>query len=69
VLFAGSGWERKGLRFALDAVAQTGKELRLLVAGRGDQRKFKSARGQFLGVVENMAALYGAADIFLLPTI
>jgi UDP-glucose:(heptosyl)LPS alpha-1,3-glucosyltransferase len=67
VLFAGSGWERKGLRFAIDALEQ--REMRLLVAGRGDQRKFKSARVQFLGVVEDMPALYGAADIFLLPTI
>jgi UDP-glucose:(heptosyl)LPS alpha-1,3-glucosyltransferase len=69
VLFAGSGWERKGLRFAIDAVEQCDKEMRLLVAGRGDQRKFKSNRVQFLGVVEEMPALYGAADIFLLPTI
>lgn len=69
VLFAGSGWERKGLRSAIDALERSGKEMRLLVAGRGDQRKFKSARVQFLGVVEDMPALYGAADIFLLPTI
>jgi UDP-glucose:(heptosyl)LPS alpha-1,3-glucosyltransferase len=69
VLFAGSGWERKGLRFAIDALEQSGKEMRLLVAGRGDQGKFKSARVQFFGVVEDMPALYGAADIFLLPTI
>ena len=69
VLFAGSGWERKGLRFALEAVEMSGKDMRLLVAGRGDKSKFKSARVQFLDVVQNMAALYGAADIFLLPTI
>lgn len=69
VLFAGSGWERKGLRFAIEAVEKCGKEVRLLVAGRGDQRKFKSARVQFLDVVQDMPALYGAADIFLLPTI
>ena len=69
VLFAGSGWERKGLRFAIEAVEKSGKEMRLLVAGRGDKREFKSARVQFLDVVHDMAALYGAADIFLLPTI
>ncbi len=69
VLFAGSGWERKGLRYAIHALEESGKDMRLLVAGRGDQRKFKSARVQFLGVVEDMAALYGAVDIFLLPTI
>ncbi|MEY2565145.1 MAG: UDP-glucose:(heptosyl)LPS alpha,3-glucosyltransferase [Verrucomicrobiota bacterium] len=69
VLFAGSGWERKGLRFATAAMEQSGKEMRLLVAGRGDQRRFKSKRVQFLGVVQDMPALYGAADIFLLPTV
>jgi UDP-glucose:(heptosyl)LPS alpha-1,3-glucosyltransferase len=69
VLFAGSGWERKGLRFAIEAVEASGKEMRLLVAGRGDKRRFKSARVQFLDVVRDMPALYAAADIFLLPTI
>jgi UDP-glucose:(heptosyl)LPS alpha-1,3-glucosyltransferase len=69
VLFAGSGWERKGLRFAIEAIEKSGKEMRLLVAGRGDKRKFKSSRVQFLDVIEDMPALYGAADIFLLPTI
>lgn len=69
VLFAGSGWERKGLRFAIDAIEKSGKEMRLLVAGRGDKRKFKSPRVQFLDVVQDMPALYGAADIFVLPTI
>jgi UDP-glucose:(heptosyl)LPS alpha-1,3-glucosyltransferase len=69
VLFAGSGWERKGLRFAIEAVEQSGETMRLLVAGRGDGRKFKSAHAEFLGVVQDMPALYGATDIFLLPTI
>ena len=69
VLFAGSGWERKGLRYAVDAVEKGGKEIRLLVAGRGEQKKFRSERVQFLGVVEDMPALYAAADIFLAPTL
>jgi UDP-glucose:(heptosyl)LPS alpha-1,3-glucosyltransferase len=72
VLFAGSGWERKGLRFAIEAIEaieKSGTQMRLLVAGRGDERKFRSARVRFLGVVQDMPTLYGAADIFLLPTI
>ena len=69
VLFAGSGWERKGLRFAIDAVARQEAPTRLLVAGRGDNRKFPLSRVQFLGVVREMESLYAAADIFLLPTI
>jgi UDP-glucose:(heptosyl)LPS alpha-1,3-glucosyltransferase len=69
VLFAGSGWERKGLRFAIEAVEASGRETRLIVAGRGDKRKFRAARIEFLDVVREMPALYAAADIFLLPTI
>jgi UDP-glucose:(heptosyl)LPS alpha-1,3-glucosyltransferase len=69
VLFAGSGWERKGLRFAIDAVEACAKEMHFLVAGRGDKRRFKSHRVQFLDVIRDMPALYAAADIFLLPTI
>jgi UDP-glucose:(heptosyl)LPS alpha-1,3-glucosyltransferase len=69
VLFAGSGWERKGLRFAIDAVERQSAKIKLLVAGRGEARKFSSARVQFLGVVREMPSLYHAADIFLLPTV
>ena len=69
VLFAGSGWERKGLRFAIEAAERCGKEMKLLVAGRGEDQKFNASRVQFLGVVEDMPSLYRAADIFLLPTL
>jgi UDP-glucose:(heptosyl)LPS alpha-1,3-glucosyltransferase len=69
VLFAGSGWERKGLRFAVEAVERSDKQIRLFVAGTGEQRKFRSPRVQFLGVVREMPSLYLAADIFLLPTL
>ena len=70
VLFAGSGWERKGLQFAIDAVeACKDPKIRLLVAGRGTERKFKSSRTQFLGELADLAPVYAASEIFLLPTI
>jgi UDP-glucose:(heptosyl)LPS alpha-1,3-glucosyltransferase len=69
VLFAGSGWERKGLRFAVEAVERQDKQMKFLVAGRGESGKFSSSRARFLGVVREMASLYHAADIFLLPTV
>ncbi len=70
VLFAGSGWQRKGLIFAIKAVeACNDPKMRLLVAGRGNRRRYKSVRAQFLGEVVDLARLYAAADIFLLPTI
>jgi UDP-glucose:(heptosyl)LPS alpha-1,3-glucosyltransferase len=72
VLFAGSGWGRKGLAFAIAAIDRLPDSLRpvLLVAGRGDPRRFAgSSRVRYLGPVANMAEQYAAADIFLLPTI
>jgi UDP-glucose:(heptosyl)LPS alpha-1,3-glucosyltransferase len=69
VLFAGSGWERKGLRFAIEAVERQNAHTKLFVAGRGESRKFSSRRARFLGVVREMPSLYHAADIFLLPTL
>jgi UDP-glucose:(heptosyl)LPS alpha-1,3-glucosyltransferase len=69
ILFAGSGWERKGLRFAIEAVERQDARMKFLVAGRGESRKFSSSRARFLGVVREMPSLYHAVDIFLLPTI
>jgi len=78
LLFAGSGWERKGLLFAIQAMALCkNKKLRLLVAGRGNETLYKTARlrfwreepVRFLGEVAQVAPLYAAADIFILPTI
>jgi UDP-glucose:(heptosyl)LPS alpha-1,3-glucosyltransferase len=69
-LFVGTGWERKGLRFAIEAVeADRNPKLRLLVAGRGDEKRYQSARAQFLGQVTEPAPIYAAADLFILPTI
>ena len=71
LLFAGSGWERKGLLFAMEAMAMCrNHNLRLLVAGRGDtQRYFKSKRVRFVGEIADLVPIYAAADIFILPTI
>jgi len=70
LLFAGSGWERKGLLFAIEAAALCGdRKIRLLVAGRGNQRLYKSKRVKFLGEVRDLVRAYAAADIFILPTI
>lgn len=70
LLFVGSGWERKGLRFAIEAMrAAALPQLRLLVAGRGNERGLPAAAVQFLGVVSNLPELYAAADVFVLPTL
>ena len=69
VLFVGSGWERKGLRFAIEAIDSLGENFWLFVAGRGNQKQFSSTRTKFLASVPSLPALYAAADIFLLPTL
>jgi UDP-glucose:(heptosyl)LPS alpha-1,3-glucosyltransferase len=70
LLFAGSGWQRKGLLFAIEATALCKeRKMRLLVAGRGNQHLYKSKRVKFLGEVADLVRVYAAADIFILPTI
>jgi UDP-glucose:(heptosyl)LPS alpha-1,3-glucosyltransferase len=67
-LFAGSGWERKGLRFAAEAVHGI-PGARLIVAGRGRLRGGVPPEVQLLGPVKQMETIYAAADVFVLPTI
>jgi UDP-glucose:(heptosyl)LPS alpha-1,3-glucosyltransferase len=78
LLFAGSGWERKGLLFAIEAAALCkDRKVQLLVAGRGNERLYKTRRlrfwreepVQFLGEIAEMLRVYAATDIFILPTI
>jgi len=78
LLFAGSGWERKGLLFAIQAMALcNNRKMRLLVAGCGEARRYKTTRlrfwredpVQFVGEVADLVPVYAAADIFILPTI
>ncbi len=72
LLFAGSGWERKGLAFAMQAFEVIKKErnAKLIVAGEGSQPRAISDDGVvFLGGVDCLTSLYEAADVFILPTL
>lgn len=75
LLFAGSGYERKGLATAIEALAQLGRA-RLVVIGRGDETRYRRLAGR-LGVTDRMCWLglrtdlerwYAAADLLVLPT-
>src|SRR5205085_577110 len=76
--FVGSGFARKGLATAIDALAATGRrDLRLVVAGKDRaMAKFvaQAARAgvgdrvTFLGGQEDVRFVYAASDCFILPT-
>lgn len=76
MLFLGSGWERKGLIFALSALAHLPQAV-LLVAGRdriGPWRRRAARLGvvervRFLGQRNDVPRLIAACDLLLLPTI
>jgi len=77
LLAAANNFRLKGVRYAIEAMAapELGDAL-LLVAGVGEieefaalaRRKGVADRVRFLGRVEDMPSLYGAADIFVHPT-
>jgi len=76
-LFVGSGFERKGLGPALEAVARLPRG-RLLVVGKdkhlGRYRRLAERLGLFrrvlfLGVQPDVGPYYGAADALVLPTL
>jgi glycosyltransferase involved in cell wall biosynthesis len=74
-LFVGGDWDRKGLPYAIDALAHA-PGWQLAVAGPGDPAPLRArarvagteARLRFLGPVKDTPRLYAAGDAFLLPT-
>jgi glycosyltransferase involved in cell wall biosynthesis len=74
-LFVGGDWERKGLRYAIDALTLA-PDWHLAVAGAGDQEPLLAraraagteSRLRFLGPVRRMPRLYAAGDALVLPT-
>jgi UDP-glucose:(heptosyl)LPS alpha-1,3-glucosyltransferase len=76
--FVGSGFARKGLTAAIDALASSGRrDFRLLVAGRDRatarfaayaDRAGVAEQVKFLGGIEDVRPVYAASDCFILPT-
>jgi UDP-glucose:(heptosyl)LPS alpha-1,3-glucosyltransferase len=78
VLFAGSGFERKGLATAVEALAGLeDRRSRLLVLGKGDTRAYRTVaermevarRIAWLGPRPDVERWYAAADALVLPTL
>ena len=77
-LFVGAGFERKGLRQALHALARLPATACLLIVGKDKhaptfvryaQQLGISARVRFVGAQRDVLPFYGAADAFVLPTL
>jgi UDP-glucose:(heptosyl)LPS alpha-1,3-glucosyltransferase len=75
LLFVGSGWERKGLKYLLRAVEQLqstapagldGTKLKLLVAGKGKVPAGVPGNVIFAGAMGDVEDAYAAADLFVL---
>jgi UDP-glucose:(heptosyl)LPS alpha-1,3-glucosyltransferase len=70
LLFAGSGWDRKGLKYAIQALGRiSNPNVCLLVAGTGKKLAHASKLVRFLGPVTDMQSLFLATDLFVLPTV
>jgi UDP-glucose:(heptosyl)LPS alpha-1,3-glucosyltransferase len=66
-LFLGTGWERKGLTVAIQAVEML-ESTELLVAGRGRADFYPCDKARFLGPVSDLPTLFAAADLLVAPT-
>lgn len=77
-LFVGSGYERKGLATAIEAMPELPDIAHLVVVGRDkDEARYRrlakelgvDARVRFEGAQIDPKPFYGAADVFVLPTV
>lgn len=77
-LYVGSGFERKGLRALLTAIARLEQACHLLVVGRDKKEQAYrqlagnlglAGRVHFAGGQKDTRPFYGAADAFVLPTL
>ncbi len=77
LLFVGSGFERKGLRYLIRALAILPEETVLVVIGKGRIAPYEKEaerlgiekRVRFLGPVKGATSYYPVADVFVLPSI
>jgi len=67
VAFIGSGWERKGLHFLINALQLLphSMPIRLLVAGKGRRPTNAPPNSIFTGPIANIESAYAAADLFV----
>lgn len=79
ILFVGSGFRRKGLRYLIEAISllREEKPLKVLVVAKGKKRPYLRLakrlgvknRIVFAGERKDLRKFYAASDLFILPTI
>lgn len=77
LLFAGTGFERKGLIYAIGAMRHLPQDAVLAVIGKGKARHYMNMarqwclaeRVKFIGPVEGIERYYAASDLLILPTL
>ena len=77
ILFVGSGWERKGLKFLLQSLTHLQFDnWRLVIMGKGKRTRFIQHADRrfhdkinFVEPVDEIEQYYAAADMFVLPSI
>lgn len=72
ILFVGSGFERKGVRFLLKSANRVPHPVTILIVGKGSPKSFgdlaKNQRIIFCGPRREIEKYYAASDIFVFPS-
>jgi UDP-glucose:(heptosyl)LPS alpha-1,3-glucosyltransferase len=77
ILFVGGQWERKGLKFLVEAMKHLEQGALLIVVGNGDEEKYRNLAREhgvedailFQGFKKDIAEYYLAADVLVLPSL
>jgi len=72
VLFVGSGFERKGVKYLIKAAESVSGQVSFMIVGKGAETEFEKMPGRqkiiFCGPQKDVYKYYAAADIFVFPT-
>lgn len=77
LIYVGTGFERKGLRFVIESMSHLPSNTKLIVIGKGRTGFYRNlaersgvlSRIKFLGPVDGVDKYYAASDVLVLPTL
>lgn len=72
ILFVGSGFERKGVKYLIEAAEKVEFPVTILIVGKGNPEKYKKyikkQKVIFCGTQKKIEKFYAASDLFVFPT-